>query len=234
MDICFHPIGVVHSCYQERFGVPRQPGMVPTAWAQIELFPPYDQDEAVRGLEDFSHIWVIFHFHSKNQEGWRPTVRPPRLGGNRRIGVFASRSPFRPNPLGISAVRLLDIKRDRGRLILFISGIDLLDGTPVLDIKPYVPYSDAHSDAAEAYAPVPENSVNVEFNAKAIQACGDYQAQGYTMLELLIRETLAWDPRPAYQSSKPNKTQFGMRLWDFELKWEIEGKKLIVISIDKL
>ena len=135
-DFTFHPIGVIRSCFTEKFGIPRQPGLVPAARATLEVFSPYDRDEAFRNLDEFSHLWVIFVFHGIPAGKWRPTVRPPRLGGNRRTGVFATRSGFRPNPIGMSAVSLEGIRRHNGKLLLELSGIDLLDRTPVLDIKP--------------------------------------------------------------------------------------------------
>ncbi len=137
-----NPIGVVHSCYTEKFGIPRQPGLVDKARATIELFSPYNRAEMVRKLESFSHIWVHFLFHDAVAEGWRPTVRPPGLGGQKRVGVFASRSPHRPNHLGISAVKLIGIKRVGQRLLLEVGGGDFLHGSPVFDLKPYIPYSD--------------------------------------------------------------------------------------------
>ena len=139
----FAPIGVIHSCFGEKFGIPRQPGLVPAARATLELLPPYNQPAAVRELAGFSHLWLIFVFHGIPWGQWQPTVRPPRLGGNRRLGVFASRSPFRPNPIGLSAVRLLR----REGCVLHVADVDMLDDTPLLDIKPYVPEFDAHPSA---------------------------------------------------------------------------------------
>ncbi len=146
------PVGVIESCFKEKFGIPRQPGLVEAACASLRLLPPYDRAEAVRGLEGFSHVWLIFGFHATAAQGWRPTVRPPRLGGNARLGVFATRSTFRPNPLGLSVVRLLDIDTRRG-VQLQLAGGDLLNGTPVYDIKPYLPYADALSEAVGGFAP---------------------------------------------------------------------------------
>lgn len=139
MTFSFQPIGVIHSCFKEKFGIPRQSGLVTAAQATLELHAPYDCPEALVELEGFSHIWVTFVFHQSMRDNWKATVRPPRLGGNQRIGVFASRSPFRPNPIGLSAVQLESIDCKDGHCQLQLRGADLLDGTPVLDIKPYVP-----------------------------------------------------------------------------------------------
>ena len=149
----FEPVGVIHSCFKEKFGIPRQPGLAPDARAVLELLPPYNRAEAVRGLEGFSHVWLSFIFHACLGEPWKPTVRPPRLGGNRRLGVFATRSTHRPNPIGLSAVELEKIEAAPGRVLLHLKGVDLLDGTPVLDIKPYLPYSDNIPGALGGFAP---------------------------------------------------------------------------------
>ena len=160
----FAPIGVIHSCFKEKFGIPRQPGLVPAARAVLELLPPYNRAEAVRGLEGFSHIWVSFVFHACLDAPWKPTVRPPRLGGNRRLGVFATRSTHRPNPIGLSAVELERIETGPGRVLLHLKGADLMDGTPVLDIKPYLPYSDVIPGATGGFAAeAPARSVRGEF-----------------------------------------------------------------------
>jgi tRNA (adenine37-N6)-methyltransferase len=137
--IAFTPIGIVHSPFKEKFGVPRQPGIATAARATLELLPPYDREEALEGLSGFSHVWLVFVFHATAAQGWQPSVRPPRLGGNVRVGVFASRSMFRPNPIGLSVVELEGYGREDGRLVLHVKGADLIDGTPVLDIKPYIP-----------------------------------------------------------------------------------------------
>ena len=164
-DLVFHPIGIVHSCFTEKFGIPRQAGLVPAARATLEILPPFDQKEAFRGLDDFSHLWIVFVFHGIVAGKWQPTVRPPRLGGNTRVGVFASRSGFRPNPIGISSVVLESVRRDHGKLLLDVAGIDMLDQTPVLDIKPYLPYADSIPDANGGYASDPPRpSISIEFS----------------------------------------------------------------------
>ena len=156
-DICtIFPIARIHSCFSEKFGIPRQPGLAAKATARMEMLPPYDRSEMVRGLEKFSHIWIHFLFHDAITEGWRPTVRPPWLGGRKRVGVFASRSPHRPNFIGLSVVRLLEIHLEGKRLFLELAGVDFLDQTPVFDIKPYLPYSDRIIEATGGYAVEPK------------------------------------------------------------------------------
>ena len=220
----FKPIAVVHSCFKEKFGIPRQPGIVPEARAVLELLPPYNRPEALNGLSDFSHIWLIFVFHQAIREEWSPTVRPPRLGGNRRIGVFASRAPFRPNPVGLSVVALEKIEYEEDRCLLYLQGADLVDGTPVLDIKPYVPYADALPEARAGYADeFPEQKLVVNFSQLAETQIAERERAGNKGLRQLITQVLAQDPRPAYYvDNDPGKEQvFGMRLYDFDLKWRI-------------
>ncbi|WP_040095556.1 tRNA (N6-threonylcarbamoyladenosine(37)-N6)-methyltransferase TrmO, partial [Aeromonas australiensis] len=146
-------LGIIRSPYKEKFAIPRQPGLVKSARARLELLPPYDQPDVLRGIEQFSHLWLSFVFHQTMAQGWHPTVRPPRLGGNERVGVFATRSTFRPNPLGLSVVELHGVGRERGKLWLELGAVDLLDGTPIVDIKPYVPYADSLPDARGGFAP---------------------------------------------------------------------------------
>jgi tRNA-Thr(GGU) m(6)t(6)A37 methyltransferase TsaA len=192
----FAPIGVVRSCFREKFGIPRQPGLASAARATLELLPPYNQPAAVRGLEGFSHLWLVFAFHGIPAGRWQPTVRPPRLGGNRRLGVFATRSTFRPNPIGLSAVKLERIATDHGKVVLHLAGVDVLDGTPVLDIKPYLPYADCIPTATGGFATeVPPSGLAVEFSPAAAAFCaalpvGDPRE--------LITQLLRQDPRPAY------------------------------------
>jgi tRNA-Thr(GGU) m(6)t(6)A37 methyltransferase TsaA len=224
----FEPVGILHSCFKEKFGIPRQPGLVPEARAVLELLPPYNREEAVRGLEGFSHVWLTFVFHARLGEPWSPTVRPPRLGGNRRVGVFASRSPLRPNPIGLSAVALERIEAAPGKVLLHLKGIDLLDGTPVLDIKPYLPYADIIPAATGGFAPAPPATpFSVNFSPAAQAACT--AAEG---LEVLIRQILAHDPRPAYYGKDTARRAFGMRLLDYDVKWEVDGEAVVVTAIE--
>jgi hypothetical protein len=161
-------------------------------------------------------------------------VRPPRLGGNRRLGVFATRSPFRPNPIGMSAVALEKIVAEKGRVTLHLSGVDLLDGTPVLDIKPYLPYADAIADARGGFAEKrPDSSWHIVFSPQARERCQAWEQQGYPHLGNLIRQILQNDPRPAYYASRPRKNVLGMRLLDFELRWRVEPDRVIVTDLEK-
>lgn len=232
MGYTFQPIGVIHSPFKEKFGIPRQPGLITAAEAELELLGAYAREEAVRGLEDFSHIWIEFVFHATAAQGWRPTVRPPRLGGNQRVGVFATRSNFRPNPIGLSVVELQGIDTRNG-VRLKLSGIDLMDGTPVLDIKPYLPYADAIPGARGGFAPEPPRAdIQVSFTPHALAAMAEKEATGIKGLRQLIEQLLSSDPRPAYYAKGDNRDEapqrFGMRLYDFDLQWEITGETVVV------
>lgn len=216
------PIGIIHSCFKEKFGIPRQPGLVDAAEARLQLLPPYNREEAVRGLEGFSHVWLIFGFHATAGQGWRPTVRPPRLGGNARVGVFASRSTFRPNPLGLSVVRLAGIDcRDGVNLLL--AGVDLLDLTPIFDIKPYLPYADALPSAQGGFAPEnPDTAVSVSFSPQAERQLSRLEAER-PRLRQLVCELLAYDPRPAYRSDTDASRDYGVKLYDLDVRWRMLG-----------
>jgi tRNA (adenine37-N6)-methyltransferase len=234
MEYSFEPIGIIDSCFKEKFGIPRQPGLVTEARAVLKMFSPFDQMEAFKGLADFSHIWVIFVFHSGIRDTWKATVRPPRLGGNRRTGVFSTRSRFRPNPIGLSAVRLDKIVREKKETRLYLSGIDLMDGTPVLDIKPYLPYADAISNACGGFASnIPEAPVRVDFSPQASAFCHEKEQSGYPGLMLLIEQLLKMDPRPAYYKAAPQKNHFGMKVYDFNVLWKIaEGTAYVTVCED--
>lgn len=227
----FETIGIVHSPYAEKFGIPRQPGLVPAAEATLELLPPYNRPEAVKGLEGFSHIWLSFIFHGVKREQWRPTVRPPRLGGNERLGVFATRSTHRPNPLGLSVVRLVNIDTADGRVVLHLQGADLMDGTPVVDIKPYIPYVDSVPDATAGFAPSPPSpGITVGFSAEAKAMCQELE-RTYPGLSRLIEEVLAQDPRPAYQAEQ--EREYGFMLYDLNVRFRAYGERFEVTGIDK-
>lgn len=224
-EFSLHTIGVVRSCYKEKFGIPRQAGLSSSATATIELLPPYNQSDFIRELSSFSYIWVIFIFHQHLDSEFKSTVRPPRLGGNKRVGVFASRSPFRPNPVGLSAVKLDDITTENNKVILHIKGADLLDGTPVIDIKPYVGYADSIVNADSSYASlIPEPTLNVIFSDEARQALNDSDE-----FKKLIIETISYDPRPAYvdDSSK----LYGVSLGENNIKWKVVNDTAEIISI---
>jgi len=220
-------IGIVHSPFKEKFGVPRQPGLV-AAKCQVELIPPFNQVEAVKGLEGFSHIWISFIFHQAIREQWRPAVRPPRLGGNKTTGVFASRSPFRPNNLGLSVVKLEKIEQQGKKLLLHVTGLDVIDGTPVVDIKPYIPYVDAVENAVGGFAEtVPQPCLAVDFAAEAEL---HLSSQSNANLRQLIVDVLSLDPRPAYKRSEL-QGNYGMLLDDFNIRWEILDDQIWVLSV---
>ncbi|MDY7217977.1 tRNA (N6-threonylcarbamoyladenosine(37)-N6)-methyltransferase TrmO [Denitrificimonas sp. JX-1] len=208
------PIGYVRSCFKEKFAIPRQPLLAPAAQAYIELLPPYDHIDAIAGLERISHIWVIFLFHKTLEKKPRLKVRPPRLGGNKSIGVFASRATHRPNGIGQSAVRL--DRTEVGRL--WVSGVDLLDGTPVLDIKPYVPYADSVPMAHNEIADSPPDLIAVSWQPKALQQAKQHAQRLQQPLIELIEQCLAQDPRPAYQQPTPKRT-YGVRFYDVQVRW---------------
>lgn len=222
MSFSFEPVGIVRSCFPEKFGIPRQPGLVREARAVVELDSRAAFAETVRGLETFSHCWVIFAFHDSLDEGWNPTVRPPRLGGSRRVGVFASRSPHRPNPIGISAVRIERIepaRKGRGPRV-HVSGVDLLDGTPVLDLKPYLPYSDSFPRATAGWLPPTpaRRRRKVTFSPSARAGLRVLESSGYPELRNLIAGLLSQDPRPAHQKDEFGRV-YKMRLLDLDVHW---------------
>lgn len=214
MTYTVKPIGYVRSCFKEKFAIPRQPLLAPAAQGCIELLPPYDQAEAVAGLEDVSHIWVIFLFHKTLDSTPRLKVRPPRLGGNKSIGVFASRATHRPNGIGQSAVHLDRVAPGR----LWISGIDLLDGTPVLDIKPYVPYADSLPMAHNAIADHAPDLISVNWQTSALQQASQHAQRLEQPLVALIEQCLAQDPRPAYQQPTAERI-YGVQFYDVQVRW---------------
>jgi len=220
------PVGIIHSCFKEKFGIPRQAGLVESATATLELLPPYNVEEALRGIEEFSHLWIVFAFHESICEKFQPTVRPPRLGGNIRVGVFATRSPFRPNPIGLSVVQL---KRVNGTT-LELAGGDFLDGTPVLDIKPYIPYADSIPDAHGSFAntaPEAPNTVSFSEEAEAVFQTLEKPKQQ------LIKDILGYNPPPAYQADAPDRI-FGTTLFDLDVKWKHTENTILVDSISKI
>ncbi|MDH5183100.1 MAG: tRNA (N6-threonylcarbamoyladenosine(37)-N6)-methyltransferase TrmO [Gammaproteobacteria bacterium] len=229
----FNAIGRVHSCYQEKFGIPRQPGLVPEARASIEILSPYDRDEAFRGLESVSHIWLVFVFHQAMREQWRPTVRPPRLGGNQRIGVFATRSNFRPNPIGLSLVTLETVERRENGLWLDVRGADLLQGTPIIDIKPYLPYADSVEGADAGIANTPPESMPVAFSEMAQRQLLALDACVYPGAEGLIRDSLSYDPRPAYRKDEEAIRIYGCRFYDLNIRWQVVDGSIEVVSVER-
>jgi tRNA-Thr(GGU) m(6)t(6)A37 methyltransferase TsaA len=221
------PIGVVHSCFKEKFAIPRQPALAPAACGEIELFAPYDDPLAIEGLESISHLWLSFIFHQAmpKEDEVRLRVRPPRLGGNKKIGVFATRATHRPNPLGLSVVKLDGIKNGR----LQISGIDILDGTPIVDIKPYVPYADSLPTASNAIASDCPELSQVEFSPEALILAREHAARLDKPVKELIEQMLAQDPKPAYQKIDPERL-YGVRIWDLEVKWRYLQQGYLTIT----
>ena len=220
-------IAYVESPYRQKFAIPRQPGLVKSAHGIIHFTEAYAHPDCLRGIEDFSHLWLTFMFHETAAQGWKPLVRPPRLGGNQRKGVFATRSTFRPNPIGLSVVELLAVRDTT----LVVAGLDLLHGTPILDIKPYLPYSDSIADALGGYADArPNSGMQVQFSAAAEAVLAQHTEQ-YPQLRALITEVLQQDPRPGYQREQNWQKEYGMHLYDFNIKWRVEDNLNQVISI---
>lgn len=225
--LSFAVVAHIRTAFSTKFGVPRQSGLVPETRAEIVFTPPYRVPEAVRGLEGFSHLWLIWHFSAvRRQPGeWSPTVRPPRLGGNTRVGVFATRSPYRPDPIGLSSVRLLDVRPHApDGPVLTVAGADLMDGTPILDIKPYLPYTDSHPDATGGFADAASpRTVTVDCPPALLLAL-----PAQTQAELLA--VLRHDPRPAYQHDSGRV--YGMTFAGYEVRFSVDGDRLTVLSID--
>ncbi|TWX57690.1 tRNA (N6-threonylcarbamoyladenosine(37)-N6)-methyltransferase TrmO [Colwellia hornerae] len=234
-QITFNFIGRVNSPYKEKFAIPRQPGLVSAAKGSILLLEDANNEELLRGIEQFSHLWVLFIFHGTEQQGWKPLVRPPRLGGNKKLGVLATRSTFRPNPIGMSVVKLEGVEQKNKQLIINISGLDLLDQTPVVDIKPYLPYSDSIDDARAGFAQQqPYQALTTRFSSQAQQDVQQYQRE-YLGLALFIEQVLAQDPRPAYKKRQDDDKIYGMKLYDLNIRWQaISDNELKVLSIHRV
>ncbi len=225
----FCPIAHIRTPFGQKFGVPRQPGLAPAARGQIELLPEFAIPEALAELDGFSHLWIVFVFHHVPAGGWQPNVRPPRLGGNRRVGVFASRSPFRPNPIGLSVVKIESILADE--CVIEVSGVDLVDGTPIIDIKPYVPYCDAIPNAKPGYATPPETVIAdwpIEY-PQAIADAIDMRPDG-AEFRVLLEQVLRADPRPSYH--KYSDKTYGMLLSGSNVRFSIQSEKIAIESID--
>ena len=220
MEYTIHPIAHIRTDFTDKFGIPRQSGLVPELTARIVFEPEYREQEAVRGLEGFSHIWLIWCFSESVTDKWLPTVRPPRLGGNVRMGVFATRSPFRPNPLGLSSVELekIEFTSDRGP-VLHVRGADLMDGTPIFDIKPYVAYSDSHPDALSGFL---GTATFKKLRVTLPEGISDALPEG-------LVDVLSNDPRPRYHDD-PERV-YGMQYAGHEVKFRVSGDELIVLSI---
>jgi len=218
------PVGYLRSCFREKFAIPRQPHLAPAARGVLELLPPFNSGEAVDGLQQVSHVWLLFLFHQALEDKPRLKVRPPRLGGNQSIGVFASRSTHRPNGIGQSVVRLDKVEAS----CLWLSGIDLLDGTPIIDIKPYVPYADCVNNAHNAIAQAAPETIPVDWQPQALQQARQHALRLDEPLVELIEQCLAQDPRPAYQVPEPSR-RYGCRLWDLDVRWHYPDPEHICV-----
>lgn len=250
MNVTFETIGTVHSCFKEKFGIPRQPGLVTSSTAILKLNDHDFFQQALDQIDRFSHLWVIFIFHQHDSKNWKPSIRPPRLGGAKRVGVLASRSPHRPNPIGLSVVKLdrVDLHAVGGPE-LHVSGIDFLDGTPLLDIKPYLPYADIVKEATSGWARDPIHRWPVDFTDTALAALDrllpkvveEYPAVEIEHLKKLIAEILELDPRPAFQQRRmpPDEDQtqgsrYGFALYNLDVKWEIQNARFVVYDVEIL
>ena len=232
MNKIIEPIGYIRSCFDEKFGIPRQPGLIDSARGIIELTGAYNRAECVRGLDSFSHIWLSFLFHGCPEGQWSPTVRPPRLGGNERVGVFATRSTFRPNGMGLSVVRVESIE-SKANVRIHVSGVDLMDKTPIVDIKPYLPWADSLPDAASGFAQTePSRKLTVTFTPVAERTLTDLRPND-SDLRTLIQRVIELDPRPAYQQKASSERSFGISLKGLNIRWLITENTAEVFEITK-
>ncbi len=223
-SLLIEPIAYIKNGYKEKFGVPRQSGLAPAVKSEIIFCSGYRDENCIRGIEQYSHLWLVWGF-SKNGNEWSPTVRPPKLGGNKRVGVFATRSPFRPNSLGLSCVKLEEIKNSNQGKILVVSGADLADSTPIYDIKPYLPYVDSIPEAAGGFSEEHKNdAVEVEIPEKLKNILSSEQIDS-------LYELLSLDPRPSYQNDEGRI--YGFKFDDYEVKFKSDGKKITVTDLLK-
>lgn len=220
-------IAYIRTDFSSKFGIPRQSGLVDELEATIVFEPEYRNPDALRGIEEYSHLWLIWQFSECADKEWTPTVRPPRLGGNKRMGVFATRSPFRPNSLGLSSVKLLGVERtEKEGCVLKVSGADLLDGTPIFDIKPYLAYVDSHPEASNGFAlDEKSGSVEVEINSELLEMIPEEKRKA-------LIAVLAQDPRPGYQDDC--ERIYGIEFAGFDVRFTVFENKLRVIEINNL
>ena len=224
MEASIQAIARIRSDFPTKFGIPRQSGLVEDLRSTVVFEPVYRNPDALRGIEEFSHLWLIWQFSQAVRQGWSPTVRPPRLGGNTRMGVFATRSPFRPNNLGLSCVRLLGVEHTREcGSVLHVGGADLMDGTPIFDIKPYVPYADAHPEAAGGFTDTAGDFLlDVDFPAELLNLLPEDKRAA-------ALGVLSHDPRPSYQH-KPGRV-YGLNFAGFDIRFTVEENRLIVQEV---
>lgn len=220
-------IAKIHTDMPDKFGIPRQSGLIEELTGKIIFEPEYRAKEAFDGIEEFSHLWLLWQFSENIRDDWSPTVRPPRLGGEIKKGVFATRSPFRPNPIGLSCVKLdrIEYNQTLGP-VLYVSGVDLMDGTPIYDIKPYITYADSHPEAAEGFAHnVKDYSLDVIFEDKLLSLLPQSKRQA-------IIKILSQDPRPAYHDF-PDRI-YGVKYAGFDIRFKVENKILTVVEVEKI
>ncbi len=217
-------IARIRTDFPEKFGIPRQSGLS-SSTARIVFEKEYRNDDALRGIEGYSHLWLIWKFSESERDTWSPTVRPPRLGGNKRVGVFATRSPFRPNPLGLSSVELVGIEKTDEGTVLIVKGADLLDGTPIYDIKPYLPFTDSHPDAVGGFA---DEKLSYRLNVNIPE---ELMKKILPEKQKVLKEILSQDPRPSYIEDK--ERVYGMSYAGYEIKFSVDGSELFVIDIKK-
>ena len=219
-------IARIHNDFPTKFGLPRQSGLVNEVRSMIVFEPEYRVPEALRGIEGYSHLWLIWQFHQAEREGWSPTVRPPRLGGNTRMGVFATRSPFRPNPIGLSSVKLEEVRQESGLgTVLIVSGADLMDGTPIYDVKPYLPYADCHPEATGGFAhEVKDYAVEVVIPDELLAKVPEDKREA-------LRGVLAQDPRPGYQREQTRT--YGFTYAGMEVHFQVSDGVLKVTGIEQ-
>ncbi len=227
MQATIEPIAYMRSDFPTKFGIPRQSGLAESLRSTIIFEPKYRNADALRGLEDFSHLWLIWQFSEAVRMDWTPTVRPPRLGGNTRMGVFATRSPFRPNSLGLSCVKLIGLEQTaENGTVIHVAGADLMDGTPIFDIKPYIPYSDAHPDALGGFTATADDFIlNVNFPAELLQILPKEKQQAAI-------DVLSHDPRPSYQ--RDAERTYGLPFAGFDIRFTVTQKTLYVIEVIQL
>ena len=225
-ELLIRPVAFIRTDFPSKFGIPRQAGLAAGLHGKVVFEPDYRIDEALRGLEGFSHIWLIWGFSENAGHDWTPTVRPPRLGGNVRMGVFATRSPFRPNGLGLSCVRLLEVQKEAGLgTTLLVEGADMVDGTPIYDIKPYIPYADSIPDAAGGFAPDEGRLLSVEIPAELEERIPEDKRTG-------LRAVLSRDPRPRYQED-PERI-YGMGFAGLDVRFQVQGGAVRVVEITEM
>ena len=227
MDVTIQVVARMHSDFATKFGIPRQSGLVEELKSTIVFEPEFRNPDALRGIEDFSHLWIIWQFSEAVRTGWSPTVRPPRLGGNMRMGVFATRSPFRPNNLGLSSVKLLGVEHTAEfGTVLHVGGADLMDGTPIFDIKPYIPYGDSHPDATGGFTDTAGVFIlNVDFPPHLLNILPQEKQEAAIGV-------LSHDPRPSYQR-KPDRI-YGLTFAGYDIRFQVANNNLTVLEVNKV